>query len=107
MPERITNANDALLPEIVHKHRVQRSASMTVDIGKSIQDTDCRDSVCKNTKNVEKRQYKYHSVVKIYNFQCILPTRHQLNAHVRLDLESKMAVGRENDEFTQRLHHFS
>jgi hypothetical protein len=39
MPDRITNANDALLPEIVHKHRVQRSASMT-DIGKSIQDTD-------------------------------------------------------------------
>jgi hypothetical protein len=38
MPERITNANDALLPEIVLKHRVQRSASMT-DIGKSIQDT--------------------------------------------------------------------
>jgi hypothetical protein len=38
MPERITNANAALLPEIVHKHRVQMSASMT-DIGESIQDT--------------------------------------------------------------------
>jgi hypothetical protein len=38
MPECITNANNALLPEIVHKHRVQRSAWMT-DIGKSIQDT--------------------------------------------------------------------
>jgi hypothetical protein len=38
MPERIMNAYAALLPEIVHKHMVQRSASMT-DIGKSIQDT--------------------------------------------------------------------
>jgi hypothetical protein len=57
MPERITNANDTLLPEIVHKHRVQRSASMT-DIGKSIQQCSrhCRDSV---RKNVGKRQNKY------------------------------------------------
>jgi hypothetical protein len=30
--------------------------------------------------------------------QCILLTRHQLNAHVR-PLETKMAVGRENDEY--------
>jgi hypothetical protein len=33
--------------------------------------------------------------------QCILPTRHlQLNAHERL-LETKMAVGRENDELAR------
>jgi hypothetical protein len=59
MPECITNANDALLPEIVHKHRVQRSASMT-DIGKAIQDTAALKP---------KRNGKINtSVVKIYNF---------------------------------------
>jgi hypothetical protein len=34
---------------------------------------------------------------EMHCLQCILPTRHQLNAHVRL-LETKMAIGRENDE---------
>jgi hypothetical protein len=38
MPARILNANDAVLPEIVHKHRVLRSGSM-IDIGESIQNT--------------------------------------------------------------------
>jgi hypothetical protein len=36
-------------------------------------------------------------VVHFAAFQYILPTRHQLNAHVRPE-ETKMAVGRENDE---------
>jgi hypothetical protein len=52
MPKRITNVNDALLPEIVHKHRDQKSASMT-DIGKSIQDTTAIQCVGKG-------QNKYH-----------------------------------------------
>jgi hypothetical protein len=38
MPEYVMNANEALLTEIVQKHRVQRLASMT-GMGKSIQDT--------------------------------------------------------------------
>jgi uncharacterized protein YoxC len=61
MPEPITNANDALLPETVHKHRIQKSASMT-DIGKSIQDIAAipRFSTQKLSKNVGKRQNKYH-----------------------------------------------
>jgi hypothetical protein len=35
---------------------------------------------------------------KMHCLQCILPTSHQLNAHVRHYKETKMAAGRENDE---------
>jgi hypothetical protein len=54
MPECIMNANEALLSEIVHKHQVQRSASMS-DIGQSLS----RFSMQKPSKNIGKWQNKY------------------------------------------------
>jgi hypothetical protein len=57
MPERIPDANDALLEEIVHKHRVLRSASM-IDIGKSFQNTAAIGTQ-NPLKRLGKRQTKY------------------------------------------------